>query len=243
MSSAFIGRGRALSAVLLGIALAGSAGTALAQRPGPSAADIRDETTLRPPLLFREPWQQPPFTGRLDDHARRITQAAVTNANLALHLYGEDAGAVEVYTHEGRYDLWTGLTRSPVAVTLEDKGVYVDLTGRARLRWMTRTENLHVLHPVVKLADGTLLAGSQTISSPQVPGEAGDFVVSEVTFDDQRWFTLDPARVVVTREVLHPDLSRVEEIGFVDLMPGGGHGFDGCSNVSWIELYAGTHPR
>ena len=240
MGSADISSWRALGAAVMGVVLAGSA---LAQRPGPSAADIRDETTLRQPLLFREPWQQPPFTGRQDDHARRITQAAITNANLALHLYGEDAGAVEVYSHEGRNDLWTGLTKSPVAVTLEDQGVYMDLTGRARLRWMTRTENLHVLHPVVKLADGTLLAGSQTISSPQVPGEAGDFVVSEVTFDDQRWFTLDPTRAVIMREVLHPDLSKVAEIGFVDLMPGGGHGFDGCSNVSWIELYAGTHQR
>ena len=33
------------------------------------------------------------------------------------------------------------------------------------------------------------------------------------------------------------------EIGFVDLMPGGGHGFAGCSNVSWIEVYATPRER
>jgi len=231
------------SAIVIAVALAGGYSTAIAQPRGPSAADLRDESEQRQPLLFHEAWQQPPYVGTLDDRARRITQAAVSNPDLRLHLYGEDAGAVEVWTHEGRRDLWTGLTKSPVAVTLEEKNAYIDLTGRARLRWMTRTENLHVLHPVVKLADGTLLAGSQAVSSPQTLGGPGEFVVSEVTFDAQRWFTLDPVRVVTTREVLHPDLSRVQEIGFVDLMPGGGHGFDGCSNVSWIELYAGTHKR
>ena len=33
------------------------------------------------------------------------------------------------------------------------------------------------------------------------------------------------------------------KIGFVDLAPGGGHGFAGCTNVSWIELYATTRKR
>jgi len=26
-------------------------------------------------------------------------------------------------------------------------------------------------------------------------------------------------------------------------MPGGGHGAAGCSNVSWIEVYANPHKR
>ena len=100
-----------------------------------------------------------------------------------------------------------------------------------------------MLHPVVKLADGTLLVDSQTFESPQrrmtgSKGYTGNFVVSEVTFDDQRWFELDPQKVVVKLEVNKPDLSRVDEIGYTDLMPGGGHGTAGCTNVSWIEAYA-----
>ncbi len=75
-----------------------------------------------------------------------------------------------------------------------------------RVRWRTRTENLHVLHPVVKLADGKLLVGSQTFESPQRPmsakgGYTGNFVVSEVTFGEQRWFELDADKVVVKLEV------------------------------------------
>jgi hypothetical protein len=38
-------------------------------------------------------------------------------------------------------------------------------------------------------------------------------------------------------------LSKVDEIGFVDLMPGGGHGNAGWVNVSAIELYAKPIPR
>jgi len=32
-------------------------------------------------------------------------------------------------------------------------------------------------------------------------------------------------------------------VGFVDLMAGGGHGYAGCSNVSWVEVYATTVAR
>jgi hypothetical protein len=207
-----------------------------------------EHPAVTPPLLFREVWQQPPHTGPLNDENRRITQQALTNPDLELRLYGTDARNIQATEHNGIPDLWNGFTTSPVALTLRYKNGYLDLTGLTRMRWRTRTENLHVLHPVVKLADGKLLVGSQTFQSPQrrmvgSDGFTGDFVVSEVTFDDQRWFELDPERVVVKLEVNNPDLSRVDEIGYVDLMPGGGHGTAGCSNVSWIEVYATPRKR
>jgi hypothetical protein len=34
-----------------------------------------------------------------------------------------------------------------------------------------------------------------------------------------------------------PDLSKVDEIGFTDLMAGSGHGPGGSSRVDWIEVY------
>jgi hypothetical protein len=47
--------------------------------------------------------------------------------------------------------------------------------------------------------------------------------------------------------VLNPDLTRVDEVGFTDLMPGAvadnGHGTSGASRVDWIELYANKVPR
>lgn len=193
----------------------------------------------RPPLLFREEWKQPPYTGELDDVKRRIrhTEDAVGNPNLELKLYGPDTKDLLVAVHEGRHDLWTGLETTPICATLRDKNNYVDLTGRARLRWITRTGSLHVLHPVVKLADGTLLAGSLAISTD------GDFLENEVSFNNQRWYKLDPEKLVTTVDVKNPDLTRVDEIGFVDLMPGGGKGVAGWVNVSVVELYAKPTPR
>jgi len=207
-----------------------------------------EHDAVTPPLLFREVWQQPPHEGPLNDENRRITPEALTHSDLSLQLYGTDAHAIQVTQHNGIPDLWNGFTTSPVALTLRHKDAYLDLSGLSRMRWRTRTENLHVLHPVVKLADGRLLVGSQRFESPQrrmIGSKAftGDFVVSEVTFDDQRWFELDPETVVVKLEVNDPDLSRVDEIGYVDLMPGGGHGTAGCTNVSWIEVYAASHAR
>jgi len=92
------------------------AGSVFAQEP----------VVLRPALLFREEWKQPPYTGKLNDQNRRVTQEAVTNANLELKLYGADARDIGVYVHEGRQDLWNGITTSPVAVTLRDKANYFD---------------------------------------------------------------------------------------------------------------------
>jgi hypothetical protein len=197
------------------------------------------QTGGRLPLLFREEWKQPPYTGELTDEKRRITrtQDAVSNPNLELTLYGAAAKDLLVAEHEGRHDLWTGLVLSPVAATLRHKNFMIDLTGGARLRWITRTQSLHVIHPVVKLADGTLLAGNAVASTD------GDFLESEIAFGNQRWYKLDPQQLVTTIEVKNPDLSRVDEIGFVDLMPSGGKGFAGWSNVSIFELYGKTQPR
>jgi len=43
--------------------------------------------------------------------------------------------------------------------------------------------------------------------------------------------------VTVGLWVDHPDLSRVDEVGFADLMPGSGHGNGGYVNVAKIEVF------
>ena len=190
------------------------------------------EPAARPALLFKEEWKQPPYTGQLNDENRRVTPAALTNANLELKLYGAQVKEVGVYNHEGRFDLWSGMSDSPVGVLLRDKANALDLTGLARVRAIVRTSNLHVLHPVVKLADGTMAAGSQRIDTN------GEFLSVEVAFGNQRWYKLDPVKLVTTTEVKMPDLSKVDEVGFVDLMPSGGHGSAGWVNISTFEVYA-----
>jgi hypothetical protein len=55
---------------------------------------------------------------------------------------------------------------------------------------------------------------------------------------DVRWRNLNIDEVVEARGywVPYPDLSRVEEIGFTDLMRGSGHGSGGGSRLDWIEV-------
>jgi hypothetical protein len=203
-------------------------GAAAGQPAGRGAADA----AVRPPLVFKEEWKQPPYTGALNDETRRATQEAVTNPRVELKLYGTDARNVGVYNHEGRFDLWTGVVSSPVAIMVRDKANFVDLTGLARLRATIRTLGLHVIHPVVKLADGTYIAGSRSLDTE------GEFIQTEVAYGGMRWHKLDPQKVVTGVEVKGPDLSKVDEIGFVDLAPGGGHGISGAFNVSALELFA-----
>ena len=65
----------------------------------------------------------------------------------------------------------------------------------------------------------------------------------DVAFGGMKWFKLDPAKVVVTSEVMNPDLRKVDEVGLVTLAPAGGHGIAGSANFSTVELFAKPVPR
>jgi len=43
--------------------------------------------------------------------------------------------------------------------------------------------------------------------------------------------------VAVGAWIEHPNLGKVDEVGFADLMPGSGHGSGGYLNVGRIEVY------
>jgi hypothetical protein len=191
----------------------------------------------RPPLLFSETWRLPPHSGEQTDENMRFTPAVVTNERLEARLYGPDAAVVRAAVHEERVDLWNGMAGSPVAVTLRDRRNFVDLTGAARLRWIVRTNAIHPLHPVVKLADGRLIVGDRGIDT------AGEFLSVEIAFSGMRWYGLDPARVIVLSEVSNPNLRMVDEVGLVMLAPGGGHGISGSVNLSNVDLFAYPVPR
>ena len=198
----------------------------------------------RPALLFMETWQQneaalgKPISNHASGNDYYLAgQSAVGNNDLELSLYGYRSVDITVYEHEGRIDLWTGLAGSPVAVTLKSRRGYIDLRGLARMRAIVRTNNLHMLHPVIKLADGTLAVGSQSIQT------GGAFLSIEVAFENQDWFVLDPEEISVGGAVLNPDLSLIDEVGFANLTPGGGHGFAGWSNISTVEVFANSSTR
>jgi hypothetical protein len=216
----------------LGLVLLASA--AFAQQP-PAGRGAPPATS--PALLFKEEWRLPPHEGAPTDENMRFTPAVVASDRMEAKVYGAGSSFIRAAEHEGRIDLWTGLATSPVAVTLRDKRNYIDLTGLARLRWIVRTNSIHTLYPVVKLANGTYAAGNRGISTD------GEFLQVEVAFGGMRWFTLDPVKVVVTSEVKDPDLSKVDEIGLVTLAPAGGHGIAGSANLSTVELFAKPVPR
>ena len=232
-----LARGVARGLIVFGLAVWTSAAFAQQAPPagrGPAAAAA---LATRPPLLFKEQWREPKYEGERTDLNQRFTPYVVTNDRIEAKLYGPDSKVVRAAEHEGRIDLWTGLATSPVALTLRDKRNYVDLTGLARLRWMVRTNAIHTLYPVVKLADGTMIVGTRGISTD------GEFLEVEVAFGGMKWFKLDPAKVVVMAEVTNPDLSKVDEVGLVTLAPAGGHGTAGSANFSAVELFAKAVPR
>ena len=209
---------------------------ALAQEPSsppatPAPARPGERTGPRVSLFFREEWKTVPSSG---EHA--VAQEQVANPNLELKLYGPTSNQVQVLGNADDASnpphVWTGLSTSPCAVAFRDKANYVDLTGLARVRWLTKVSGFHKVHPIVKLADGTWLIGDHEDGSP-LDWHDGDFSIAEV-----HWLKLDINKIVTRGNwVEHPDLSKVDEIGFADLLPGSGHGPGGWSDVGWVEVY------
>ena len=206
-------------------------------RPAPAPGTQKPGMAPRPPLLFSETWKMPPYTGEQTDENTRVTPAVLTNANLEVKLYGPDAKVIRAAVHEERVDLWNGMTASPSAVTLRDRRNFLNLTDAARLRWIVRTNAIHTLHPVVKLADGRLIVGDRTVTTH------GEFLSLEIAYSGMRWYGLDPNKVIVLTEVVNPDLSKVDEVGLAMLYPGGGHGIAGSANLSNVDLFAYPVPR
>jgi len=212
-----------------------AAGAQAQQTPAPGTQ--KPGMAPRPPLLLSESWRLPPHTGEETDENMRFTPAVVSNPVIEAKLYGPDASVVRASVHEQRVDLWNGMATSPVAVTLRDRRNYLNLADPARLRWIVRTNAIHTLHPVVRLADGRLIVGDRSITT------AGEFLTVEVAFTNMRWYALDPVKVVVGTEVRNADLTKVDEVGLAMLSPAGGHGIAGSANLSNVELFAYPVPR
>jgi hypothetical protein len=98
---------------------------------------------------------------------------------------------------------------------------------------------MHAVRPVLRLADGTLIVGTHVDAiNALAPGQAEPYMMeTEFSIAANRWYLLDPDKVAVMKPVDNPDLSKVDEIGWADLMPGGGHGSAGWINMGPIEVY------
>jgi hypothetical protein len=214
--------------------------------PPPPRQEPQRSTRIEfPPLFFREDWKidpNAPNVNNADEPEQPITQGNAANPTLEVHVYGDKAGtriSDQTYNNHLTYAM-TLLCTSNCAITLRDKNNDVDLSGAATIRWRTRISGFRYLHPIIKLADGTWLIGDKATTMSTV------WVVSEIQLVDVRWRRLDINNVIEAGDgywVDYPDLSRVEEIGFTDLMRGAGHGSAGGSRLDWIEIYGKPVPR
>ena len=195
-----------------------------------------------PPLFFKETWR---IMGA--PHAIAPGEVVVTNPNLEFKMYGPSAMAADpdkriwISGPPGPVNIWTGMCTTPFAATLRDKDNYVDLSGLAKVHWTTRASGFHAVRPLIKLVDGTFLVGDHADASTTT------FLESEFTFAGLRWMKLNIDRVVTVGRygplgeasnwADTPDLSQVDEVGFVDLIPGSGHGSGGYVNVASFEVH------
>jgi len=219
---------------LLAFTFIASSVSAFAQQPAAPAAGGRagGPNRGRPPLFFKEEWKQ---TEKGGEHP--VTpEEALSNPNLELKLYGPAAKEFLMTGSAGDENnpthLWTGMCTSPCAATLRDKTNMVDLSGLARIKWNTKMSGFHQVRPLIKLADGTYLVGDKA------DGSITDWLWSEISIAEVKWVRVDIATGVTKGAfVANPDLTKVDEVGYIDLMPGSGHGQGGWSDVAQIEVY------
>ena len=224
---------------VLAFAFLASSVSAFAQQPAAPAAGAPagggragGANRGRPPLFFKEEWKQ---TEKGGEHPVDIS-TALSNPNLELKLYGPTAKEFLMTGAAGDENnpthLWTGMCTSPCAATLRDKANMVDLSGLARIKWNTKMSGFHQVRPLIKLADGTFLVGDHA------DGTTSDWLWSEIALADVKWLKIDVATGVTKGNVVpNVDLTKVDEVGYIDLMPGSGHGPGGWSDVAQIEVY------
>ena len=230
-------RGRPIGSAICALALAVACSARAQERGSESRSAPARPVPMRPAVFFSESWK--PLPTPPDDHnAWPASPAGVASPNLELKLYGPSGQAIQLVAGRPPSDatptnLWTGSTTSPSAAALRDRANVVDLSGPlAKIRWVVRTSGFHQARPILKIADGTWLVGDHASGTP------ADFNESEISIAEVRWLKLDIDRVVtVGNWIDHPDLTRVDEIGFADLMPGSGHGPGGYINVGRISVY------
>ncbi len=177
-------------------------------------------------LFFREDWKEIPAE-------IPVTQEHVDNPELILHLHGPSAHQIKKSHHDqpadDPYYIWSGRCEDLWAVSLEKKNAVADLSSDALIRWRTKQFGGRVLRVLLGLTDDNWLV------SEQGSGTTADWTVFDVAVDTLTWRRLDIQDLSTGDMVFQPDLAKVMQIGFTDLMPGGQS--EKCSRLDWIEVY------
>ena len=228
----------------------GGRGGAAAGRGGGEGAVQRASTA---PLIMKVEWVRPSNqTGQT-----AMVQENIADPNVEVKWYGP--GAKKMLTtgtpgsENAPFGIWSGECDAPFVITFRHKQNNMDLSGLSKIRWSTKTSGFHVVRPVVKLTNGLMLVGDY--AEMHVPMATQ----TEFTLAGMRWLKLDAARAVTVAQgdtnppgtvlapnetwVVNPDLTKVEEFGFADLMPSSGHGTGGYSQLHTIEVFGKAVPR
>jgi hypothetical protein len=186
-----------------------------------------DPAATRPSLLFREDWRETPAE-------TPVTQAHVANPDLLMTRHGPGEAKIKKSHHDQPADdpfyIWSGEADTNWALSLRHARVLIDLSGSAKIRWRAKQTGFRQLRIILKLANG------KWIVSDQFDDDSSDWRICEFNVPDIRWRALDIAKVTEGKWEPAPDLTRVEEVGFTDLMVGGRT--PASSRLDWIEVYA-----
>ena len=180
----------------------------------------------RPGLFFREDWKE-------IAPATPVTQGHVSHPDLLVTRHGPGEAGIKKSHHDrpadDPYYIWSGEAVGNWALSLRHQKSNVDLTGLAKIRWRSKQAGFRMLRIVLKTV------GGQWLVSDQYDAASNDWRLREFNIADIRWRRLDINKIVEGEWVNAPDLSRIEEVGFTDLMPGGQS--VACSRLDWIEVY------
>ena len=177
-------------------------------------------------LFFREDWKE-------IEAALPVTQQHVTNPDLMLSLYGPARNEIKKSNHPNipndPYYIWSGECKGNWALTLKHRIQTADLTGDAKIKVRSKQSGFRELRIILKLDNGSWLVSDQSA------GSAEDWTEVEFRIADIRWRRLNIETVIEGAWVQDPDLRKVGEIGFTDLMVGGGT--PASSRLDWIEVH------
>ncbi len=180
----------------------------------------------RPGLAFREDFKETPAE-------IPINQSHLSNPSLTLHLHGPGKDVIKKSHHDKPADdpfyVWSGLCEGNWAVSLRPKKP-VNLTGQSKIRWRSKQAGYRHLRIVLQLSDGSWLV------SDQGDGPSVDWRIKAFNLGDIRWRSLNIDQIIEGKWVDKPDLTSVAQVGWTDLMRGGGS--PACSRLDWIEVYA-----
>ena len=194
-------------------------------------------------LLFHEAWTRAPLT-------QPMTQENLGNQTLTLHLYG-NPNEIRKTMHPIDDYTYTGEATTNWAITVSDKLSLWDLSATGRIRLKTQNSGYRFVHVVIKTADGKYFV------SEEGSGESSSWIERDYVLSDLHWRNLlmtdtptnasnrrqpDPKRVpIIPTSRATPDLTKVEEVGFSDLMAGGW--IPATSRIAAFDLYGKAVPR